>query len=41
MSKTKVQKRFNYGTKKETMERGKRTQMPVTVTEGLGVTDRG
>ena len=39
--KTKVQKIFIYGKKRKAWNRGKRTQMPVTVTEGLAGTDKG
>ena len=37
----KVQKRFIYGEKRKTWHSGKRTQMPVSVTESLAVTDKG
>ena len=36
----KVQKRFIYGEKRKAWNRGKQTQMPVTVTEGLAATDK-
>ena len=35
----KIQERFKYGEKKQSMEQRKRTQMPVT--EGLAATDKG
>ena len=35
----KVRKRFVYGEKRKAWYSGKLTQMPVSVTEGLGVTD--
>ena len=38
---TKVQKRFIYGEKRKAWNRGKRTQMPVTVTEGLAAANEG
>ena len=39
--KTKAQKRFIYGEKSKAWNREKRTQMPVTVTEGLAAIDKG
>ena len=38
--KTKAQKRFIYWEKRKAWNREKRTQMPVTVTEGLAATDK-
>ena len=38
---TKAQKRFIYGEKRKAWNREKRTQMPVTVTEGLAAIDKG
>ena len=38
---TKAQKRFTYGEKRKAWNREKRTQMPVTVTEGLAAIDKG
>ena len=39
--KTRAQKRFIYGEKRKAWNIGERTQMPVTITEGLGATDKG
>ena len=38
---TKIQKRFIYGEKRKAWNRGKRTQMPFTLTEGLAAADKG
>ena len=36
-----MQKIFIYGEKRKAWDRGKRTKMLVTVTEGLAATDKG
>ena len=38
---TKIQKRFIYGEKRKAWNRGKRTQMPFTLTEARAATDKG
>ena len=37
----KVQKRFFYREKRKAWNRGKQTKMPLILTEGLAVTDKG